>query len=248
MRQVSLGINPRKTVHSERPGQVPGLFRRRRAQRVTVFAPQRTMPSPLPLYLPRARRAAPLVPVFFQSRPSPSKRARPQGRGIRGIPLSIGSNAGLRKTASFCPGTPSLHLTPPQRPQARCTSGRKRTLRAHWLLFRPLPAPTPALLSAVQRSPRGMWCILRSPLLCSLLFSAIMGRAPAPVPLLMVKRHLLFSIRKSPMPVARPRHEASANPQKKDASATYGRRRAGRGFPESVLATPLPAGGSSRGA
>ncbi len=99
MRQVSLGINPRKTVHSERPGQVPGLFRRRRAQRVTVFAPQRTMPSPLPLYLPRARRAAPLVPVFFQSRPSPSKRARPQGRGIRGIPLSIGSNAGLRKTA-----------------------------------------------------------------------------------------------------------------------------------------------------
>ena len=168
--------------------------------------------------------------------------ARPQERGIRGIPLSTGNNAGLRKTASFCPDTPSLHLTPPQRTQARCTSGRKRTLRARWPLFRPLPAPTPPLLSAAERPPRGMWCILRSPLLCSQLFSPIIGRAHVPVSLLMVKRHLLFSIRKSPMPVARPGHEASANPQKKDASATYGRRRAGRGFPESVRATPLPAG------
>lgn len=239
MRQVSLGINPRKTVHSERPGQVPGLFRGRRSQRVAVFAPQRTMPSPYRCTFPWSGVRHLLYPSSFNPAPLQARGLGHKGEESRSPSETTPDCA--RPPPSPCPGAPSLHLTPLQRTQARCTSGRKRTLRARWPLFHPMPAPTPPLLSAAERSPHDMRRILRSPLLCSLLFSAIMGRAHAPVPLLMVKRHLLFSIHKSPMPVTRTRHGASANPQKKDASATYGRRRAGRGFPESVRATPLPA-------
>ena len=123
--------------HYRDPEQVPGLFRGRRAQRVAVFAPRRTMPSPLPRCLPRARRAAPLVPVFFQSRPSPRNSSATRKRNQRN-PAFYRKQRRAAQDRLLLPGHA---ITPPYSPAAHSSTLHLRQEKNSQGTLAPLPSP-----------------------------------------------------------------------------------------------------------